>query len=91
MHNNGLILDFFLSDAKAASRFADLRIVDIVDGADVRRHPGQEQLQLGQPSAVLRRRAGEETQRDHEPGRRRSLSSQLAIIIRIKARIALIF
>ena len=78
-NNNGFILDLFLSDAKAASRLADLRIVDIVDGADVRRHPGQEQLQLGQPSAVLRRRAGEETQRDHEPGRRRPPSSQLAI------------
>ena len=56
------------SDAKAASRFADLRVVDIVVGSDVGRHSRQEQLQLGQPAAVFRRGAGEEAQRDHEPG-----------------------
>ena len=56
------------SDAEAASRISDLRVVDIVVGPDVRRHPRQEQLQLGQPAAVFRRGAGEEAQRDHEPG-----------------------
>ena len=56
------------TDAAAATRFADLRIVDIVVGPDVGRHPRQEQLQLGQPAAVLCRGAREEAQRDHEPG-----------------------
>ena len=72
--------DCFSSDAKAASRFADLRFVDIVVWPDVGRHPRQEQLQLGKPAAVIRRGAGEEAQRDHEPGRLRSDHVHVATI-----------